>query len=218
MKRGINASRVSGKNEKVAVKRSDGFMRLHKDGSGPVPINLGEEIRRLKGNGTSLRKIAATLHLSHEAVRKRLKNLEGRNQVSTEKMNQELTRPAVGNEKVSTGSKVRKSRVREQVRDTVNQVSTIKTPCRTPNETVNPLESPSDSLTEGRGGVFQEGDLVAAIMEVFKSKGIEVYRMKVEPEAYQVSYNGQVLRIYVSRKIGPHGGQRTVDARFKRED
>ena len=39
-------------------------MKLDKDVSGSTPTNLNEEIRKLKDEGASLRKIATTLQLS----------------------------------------------------------------------------------------------------------------------------------------------------------
>lgn len=53
--------------------------------------NLDLEILELKTEGKSLRQIASVLGISHEAVRKRLKNLANREQVSIKGRNQELT-------------------------------------------------------------------------------------------------------------------------------
>ena len=55
-------------------------------------------------------------------------------------------------------------------------------------------------------GVFQgadseSGDLFKGIKDFLESNGIEVYRMNVEPESYQVKHNGQNIRIYVQRKM-----------------
>lgn len=47
--------------------------------------DLNEEIQKLKERGMSLRLMAATLNMSHEGVRKRLKALERGKQVSTQK-------------------------------------------------------------------------------------------------------------------------------------
>ena len=36
-----------------------------------------------------------------------------------------------------------------------------------------------------------------------EEKGIESYKMQVEPEAYQIRHNGQIIRFYVHRnKMG----------------
>jgi hypothetical protein len=54
-------------------------------------------------------------------------------------------------------------------------------------------------------GVFQgvdseSGDLFKGIKVFLESNGIEVYRINVEPEGYQVKNNGQVIRFYVSHR------------------
>jgi hypothetical protein len=54
-------------------------------------------------------------------------------------------------------------------------------------------------------GVFQgvdseSGDLFEGIKVFLESNGIEVYRMNVEPEAYQVTDGKQVVRFYVSHR------------------
>lgn len=45
------------------------------------------------------------------------------------------------------------------------------------------------------------GDLFEGIKVFLEAKGVEVYRMNVEPEGYQVKNNGQVIRLYVQRKM-----------------
>jgi hypothetical protein len=54
-------------------------------------------------------------------------------------------------------------------------------------------------------GVYQgvdseSGDLFEGIKVFLEANGIEVYRMNVEQEAYQVNHKGQVIRMYVQRK------------------
>ena len=151
--------------------------------------DLNEEIRKLKGEGLSLRGIATALGISHETVRKRLKCLEGKGRVST-----------IKKEKVSTGSKPRKSRASEKLGDTVNlrQTSTDT------GESVNPSGNHSRGPLWGMEGVFQgvdseSGDLFEGIKVFLESNGIEVYRMNVEPEGYQMKNNEQTIRIYVQR-------------------
>jgi hypothetical protein len=67
------------------------------------------------------------------------------------------------------------------------------------------LGTPSDKLPEAKKGAFPGvlldiDDLFGTIKEFLEGKGIEVYRMKVESEAYQVEDGGQIIRFYVQRK------------------
>ncbi|MGA2465002.1 MAG: hypothetical protein ABSH06_11705 [Thermodesulfobacteriota bacterium] len=115
-----------------------------------------------------------------------------------------LAASTIKEETVSTGSKSRKSRTSEELGDTVNRVSTPKTPCLTPTEGVNPLETIAERPTEGRNGVSQGvsleiDDLFGAIKEFLESKEIEVYRGQSVPECYQVKHNGQTIRFYAQR-------------------
>ena len=151
--------------------------------------DLNEEILKLKEEGLSLRGIATALGISHEAVRKRLKAVN-------------VTASTIKKEKVSTGSKLRKSRAPEELGDVVNlrQTSTDT------RESVNPSGNYSRGPLWGKKGVSQgvdseSGDLFEGIKVFLESNGIEVYRMNVEPECYQVKHNGQVIRIYVQRKM-----------------
>jgi IS30 family transposase len=164
-------------------------------------LDLNEEIRKLKEEGLSLRGIATALGISHEAVRKRLKAVKDKDQVSTTAEDRKLTASTIKKEKVSTGSKPRKSRASEELGDTVNlrQTSTDT------GESVNPSGNHSKGPLECMKGVFQGvysefGDLFEGIKDFLESNGIEVYRMNVEQEAYQVNHKGQVIRIYVQRK------------------
>jgi biotin operon repressor len=168
---------------------------------------LDTEILNLKVKGKSLRQIASALGISHEAVRKRLKAVNDKNQVSTNPEYRKLTASTIKKEKVSNSSKVDKSRASGTFGNAVNQVSTPKTPSLPLNESVNPSETPSDKPPEAGKGVFQgvdseSGDLFERIKVFLEAKGIEVYRMQVEPEAYQVRHNDQVIRFYVQRADG----------------
>lgn len=168
--------------------------------------DLNEEIRKLKEDGLSLRGIATALGISHEAVRKRLKAFKDKDQVSTTAENRKLTASTIEKEKVSTGSKPCKSRASEELGDTVNRVSTKETPSHTITEGVNPLGTPSDKHPDCMKGVFQGvdsefDDLFDSIKGFLELNGVELYRMHVEPEAYQVKHNGQVIRIYLRRKM-----------------
>jgi len=111
-------------------------------------LDLNEEILKSKGEGMSLRQIASALGISHEAVRKRLKAVNDKDQVSTTAEDRKLTASTIKKEKVSTGSNAHKSRTSEELKATVNQVSTSNAPCPTITEGVNPLETPSDKLPE----------------------------------------------------------------------
>ena len=165
------------------------------------------KILELKAEGKSLREIASILGISHEAVRKRLRAVNDKNQVSTTAEDRKLTASTIKKEKVSTGSKSCKSRASEELGDIVNQVSTQKTPSHTLTEGVNPLETPSDKLPEHpeckkgvyQGVVSESGDLFEGIMDFLESNGIEIYRMQVGQEAYQVNHKGQIIRLYVQR-------------------
>lgn len=165
--------------------------------------DLDEQIWKLKAKGLSLRKIAATLSISHEAVRKRLKAIEVKDRVSANPEDLRLTAAPTKNKKLSTFSKAHQSRASEELGDTVN----LKTPSHIPAPGVNPPEKRSNTLPECRKGAFQGvflevGDLFGAIREFLKSQGIQLYRMQLSGEAYQVKHNGEVIRFYVQRKIG----------------
>jgi len=171
--------------------------------------DLDQMILNLKSQGKSLRQIGSDLHLSHEAIRKRLNVLSSRDHVSTRKRDKGLTPSTIENERGSIGSNPHKSMTSEKIRGTVNQMSTQKTPSVSLNESVNPLETPSDKLPEHpecMKGVYQgvdseSGDLFKGIKDFLEANGIEVYRINVEPEGYQVKNNGQTIRIYVQRKM-----------------
>ncbi len=44
------------------------------------------------------------------------------------------------------------------------------------------------------------GDLVGAIKGFLEASGIEIYRMEVATEAYQVKHIGQIVRFYLGRE------------------
>jgi len=166
--------------------------------------DLNEEIQKLKEEGLRLRQIAVALGISHEAVRKRLKSIEGKDRVSTTAEDRKLTASTIKKEKVSTGSKSCKSRASEELGDIVNRVSTKETPSHTLTEGVNPAGNHSRGPLWGMKEVFQgvdseSGDLFEGIKVFLEAKGVEIYRMHVEPEAYQVKNSGQIIRIYVQR-------------------
>ena len=63
---------------------------------------------------------------------------------------------------------------------------------------VNPLETPAERLTGGNKEAFY--DLFETINDFLESNRIEIYRMEVGSEAYQVRHNGQTIRFYVHRE------------------
>ncbi len=136
-----------------------GRLKLGKENSMDDQMILG-----LQAKGMSLRQIASALGLSHEGIRRRLKRLESNDQVSTKPDDRMLTASAIGNEKVLTGSDAHGSKASEESEDTVNQVSTSKTPSLTPNGTVcgavnprqRPCRGPRRDENKGPQGVFLE--------------------------------------------------------------
>ena len=79
-----------------------------------------------------------------------------------------------------------------------------KTPPLPLHESVNSSGIASGKLSDCKKRVFQEvlsgaDDLLGQIKQFLQSKGIEIYLLQVESEAYQVRHNGQVVRIYVQR-------------------
>lgn len=159
------------------------------------------KILELKAEGKSLREIASILGISHEGVRKRLKAVKDKDQVSTNPEYQKLTASTIKKEKVSTGPKPCKSRASEELGDIVNQVSTKETPSLSLTTGINLFKTLSLKPSEGKkeGNSLRSDDLIGEMLGFLESKGVEVYRMNVEPEGYQVKNNGQTIRIYVQR-------------------
>ena len=164
---------------------------------------LDEKILHLNGEGKSLRAIASTLSISHEAVRKRLKSIEGKDRMSSNMEDRRLTASTIKKENVSTGSKTHKSKAPRRPKQPVNRVSTSKAPSHNPAEGVNPRETLAEQPTRGKKGVSQEvcsriDDLFGAIKDFLESKGIEVYRM--QNGGYQVKGNREIVRFYITRR------------------
>jgi hypothetical protein len=62
-------------------------------------------------------------------------------------------------------------------------------------------EQPIGSKKELSHRMFPEVDgLFEAIKEFLESNGVELYRMQVEQEAYQVKHKGQIIRLYVHKE------------------
>jgi hypothetical protein len=164
--------------------------------------NLNGEIRKLKEEGLSLRAIAAALGVSHVAVLKRLKAIETGRQMVTNRGKTRLPPAAEENGNVLTGPNVHQLRESGELGGNVNQVVTRKTPSPGRGEGGNPSGNPLLTLSEGpeRGVSECFDDLFGAIKEFLELNGVELYRMQVGQEAYQVKNNEQVIRIYVQRK------------------
>ena len=167
--------------------------------------DLNEEILKLKAEGMSLRRIAAALGVSHVTVLKRWRAMEGDREVVTGKCRKRLPAITEGKDKQATGSISHPSRPCEESRDGGNQVVTQKPPSHTLTESVNHSGNHSRGPLLGMKRLFQgvdseSGDLFEGIKVFLESNGIEVYRMNVELEGYQVKNNGQTIRIYVQRK------------------
>ena len=84
------------------------------------------------------------------------------------------------------------------------KVSIQKTPSLPLHEGVNSSGIASGKPPDCKKGVFQgvlsEVDsLSEQIKQFLISKGIEIYRMQVSQEFYQVKHKGQIIRLYVQR-------------------
>jgi len=98
-----------------------------------------------------------------------------------------------------------RKRLKKFLHHSKDEVLTSKGPSHTLNRTVNPSQKPICKAHRGKKAVFQAvssevDDLFEAVKEFLKEKGIEVYRMNVESEAYQVSDGKQIIRFYVFPK------------------
>lgn len=94
------------------------------------------------------------------------------------------------------------SRKRLRGRQGRDWVSTPETPSLSPNTGVNPSGNLSLMATGGQkeGNSPRSVGLIGEMLRFLKGKGVEVYRMEGQSEAYQVRHNGQVVRLYVQRK------------------
>ena len=159
---------------------------------------MNENIKKLRAEGRSLREIASVLGVSHVAVLKRLRANQIDRELVTSDTSPELPSVLVGNERGVTVSSACASRGSQESEEAVNQVVTKQSP--SPDKGLggnlpgNTFLSPSEAVRDA------PVDLCGAIKEFLESKGIEVYRMQVGQEAYQVEHKGQVIRMYVQRK------------------
>lgn len=167
--------------------------------------DLNDEIRKLKDEGMSLRRIAAALGVSHVTVLKRWRAMEGNRQVVTGKGRKRLPAITEGNDKQAIGSIPHPSMPCDESKDSGNQVVTQKFPSLSFTEGVNPLETLTEQPMEGKKELSHRmcpevDDLFAAIKEFLESNEVELYRMQVEPEVYQVKHHEQIIRLYVQRE------------------
>ncbi len=168
---------------------------------------LDQKILEMKRKGASYRKIAQAVGMTHEGVRKRLMGLESKDQMSTNYVDRRLTALIIEKEKVSTLPKPRISRDCGPFKDTVNQMSTQKTPSLELGGVSTPFTDAPATATDGNRWLSGDGcsgidDLFGAIKEFLESHGVELYRQRCEPECYQVKHGQQIIRFYVQRKIG----------------
>lgn len=87
-----------------------------------------------------------------------------------------------------------------------DELSTSRTPSHTIDEGVNPLDSLPQAACAGpkkvsKGVISGNGNLIGKIKEFLEERGIEIYRMRVGSEAYQIEKNGQIIRFYVQRSL-----------------
>ena len=159
--------------------------------------DLNEEIRRLKTEGKSLREMGTTLGISHVAVLKRLRAIEIGREMVTSDRSTGLPSVPLGDKKVVTVSDPCVSKEPQESEEAVNQVVTSP-----PSHDKGVLGNPPGDTFLGPSEAVADApvDLCGAIKEFLHTKGIEVYRMQVGQEAYQVEHKGQVLRMYVHQK------------------
>ena len=166
-----------------------------------MKADLNEEIRRLKTEGKSLRAIATALGVSHVAVLKRLKTIEIDRGMVTSDGSTALPPVTKEKENVLTSSNARQSTESERSKKDANQVVTKQTPSPGKGEGGNPSGNLflSHSEEAKRGISDHPIDLFGAIKEFLDTNGIEVYKMQVGQETYEVNHDGQVIRFYVQR-------------------
>lgn len=152
-------------------------------------LDLDQQISDLKGEGKSLREIASALGISHMAVSRKLKRMG-------------VTDNSSCNTPCNTVAKPHKIRVSGEFGTIGKQVVTETTPSPNTNKAVTPaLDAVGGRLERLQSGVEGvSGGLIEEIRQYLENRGIEMYPLKVEMEAYQVEHNGETLRIYVKRK------------------
>ena len=108
--------------------------------------DLDQKILEMKPWRSQSRKIAQTVRISHESVRKKLLDLEGVNDQVSTNPEDHLTASVIENERVSTDSNACKSRASEESESVVNLIPSVETPSLSPTTGVNPLETLADKL------------------------------------------------------------------------
>jgi DNA invertase Pin-like site-specific DNA recombinase len=88
----------------------------------------------------------------------------------------------------------------------LKKLLTPKTPPIDMGLSVNSSDGPRETPVTGID------DLAQTIIEFLEEKGLEVYSMRTESEAYQVKHNGQIIRFYVQR---PSKGDATNEEKEK---
>jgi biotin operon repressor len=167
--------------------------------------DLNQQIRKLKGEGMSLRRIAAALGVTHVAILKRWRAIREGKKVVTNGRGQALPKLTKEERNPSAQSNPHTSRLCEDSDQGGNQVVTQNTPTSDTGENLNSparlLRGPERGKKKAsQRGYSGSGDLLSTIQEFLEAKGIEMYRMNVEPEAYQVKRDGQTIRFYVQRE------------------
>jgi len=157
---------------------------------------LNEEILRLKGEGMGLRRIAATVGVSHTTVMRRLREME---QASLPGI---VTEDVTNKEGRNVRSKPHPSRICGESEDTANQVSHQEPPSVMSGDGVTPRgkahRGPYRGTKEGNSPC--PDDLVGDLIRFLEGKGLELYRM--QNGGYQVKGNQETVRFYISRRDG----------------
>jgi Helix-turn-helix domain len=154
--------------------------------------DLDGQIWKLKDEGKSLRQIATALGVSHTTIMRRLRA-----------MNQPPGTDVGGGDRCNTSEKWHPARLSEGSENIINQVLQKKAPSHRADIGATGIgrsvEHPLQGQSEGIPGVSPEFDLFEGIRVFLENHGIELYRMQVAQEAYQVERNGQIVRFYVQR-------------------
>ncbi len=163
--------------------------------------DTNEQIIKLKEEGRSLREVGSILGISHVAVLKRLRAME-ESRLVTSKGRKELPRRIGGNDNQPTRSIPHQSRVCRESKDNGNRVVTKMNPSSDTEEAGNSSGSPFPATYDRvkRTNPDHSDDLFESIKVFLEVQGIQICRMNIEAEAYQVKHKRQIIRFYVQRK------------------